>query len=38
MAILKVNKLTTVDTQTQGTKGSAGIDLYMSQDVIVMAN
>ena len=38
MAILKVNKLTTVNTPTQGTKGSAGIDLYMPQDVVVPAN
>ena len=38
MAILKVNKLTIVDTPTQGTKGSAGIDLYMPKDVIVPAN
>ena len=38
MAILKVNKLTIVDTPTQGTKGSAGIDLYIPQDVIVPAN
>ena len=41
MATLKVNKLTIVDTTTQGTKGSAGsagIDLYMRKDVIVPAN
>lgn len=38
MAILKVNKLTIVDTPTQWTKGSAGIDLYMPQDVVVPAN
>ena len=38
MAILKVNKLTIVDTPTQGTKGSAGIDLYMPKDMIVQAN
>lgn len=38
MAILKVNKLTIVNTPTQGTKGSAGIDLYMPQDVVVPAH
>lgn len=38
MAILKVNKLTIVDTPTRGTKGSAGIDLYMPQSVVVPAN
>ena len=38
MAKLKVNKLTIVDTPKRGTKGSAGIDLYMRKDVIVPAN
>ena len=37
MAILKVKKLTEVETPTQGTKGAAGIDCYMPKTVIVPA-